>query len=60
VYLIDGVISDSDTFNALSPFIIETIRLERDPAYFQWLGVTGRNATAAIVVTTKPECEPAP
>jgi hypothetical protein len=60
LYLIDGVVGDAADFNALSPDVIETIRLVRDPAYFQWLGVTGRNATAAIVVTTKPECVPAP
>jgi hypothetical protein len=58
VYLIDGVISDSDTFNALSPYVIETVRLLRDEFSLQQLGEAGRNG--AVVVTTKPECEPAP
>lgn len=60
LYLIDGVVSDAEAFNALSPNVIETIRPVRDAAELQRLGEAGRNATAAIVVTTKPECEPAP
>jgi hypothetical protein len=58
LYLIDGVLSDSASFNALSPHVIETVSLMRNEASLQRFGEAGRNGV--VVITTKPECEPAP
>jgi hypothetical protein len=57
LYLIDGVIADSDTFNALSPEMIESVRLVRGDALAQF-GDAGRNGV--VEVTTKDNVQRAP